>query len=160
MTDPVRPADPEALAIARRLIAEARFAALAVTDPATGLPAISRIGVVPGPGGLPMALVSDLSQHTAALTSAPECALLIGEPGPSGDPLTHPRLSLNARAQFHRHGEPGHAELAAHYVARQPKAKLYIGFGDFSILTFQPRDAFLNGGFGKAFTLTAADLTG
>ncbi|MBN9886894.1 HugZ family protein [Salipiger abyssi] len=158
MTNPIRPTDNDARALARRLIESARFAALATSDPATGAPMVSRIAVVPGPDGMPLSLVSDLALHSQALTAKPACALLVGEPGPKGDPLTHPRLSLQAVAHFVRHGDPDHAALSAHYLQRQPKAKLYIGFADFSLLRLEVSGAHLNGGFGKAFVLTAGDL--
>lgn len=158
MTDPIRPTDDEARALAQDLIATARFAALAVTDPEIRSPMISRVAVVPGPDGLPLSLVSDLAAHATALKADPACALLLGEPGPKGDPLTHPRLSLQASARFIRHGAPEHAALAEHYLSLQPKAKLYIGFADFSLLRFEIRRGLLNGGFGKAFKLTPADL--
>ena len=158
MTHPIRPTDDDARALARQLIETARFGALAVTDPDTATPMVSRVSVVPGPDGMPLSLVSDLAFHAKALKADPACALLLGEPGPKGDPLTHPRLSLQARARFLRHGAPEHAELAAHYLRQQPKAKLYIGFADFSLLRFEIRGAHLTGGFGKAFVLTPQDL--
>ena len=158
MTDPIRPTDDEARALARDLIAQARWAALAVLDPDSGGPMVSRIGVAPGPDGLPLALVSDLSHHSRALKADPACSLLLGEPGAKGDPLTWPRLSLMGRARFIRHGETGHAALAECYLRHQPKAKLYIGFGDFALLRFDIASAHLNGGFGRAFVLHADDL--
>ncbi|MBS0124847.1 HugZ family protein [Thetidibacter halocola] len=159
MTDPIRPTDDEARALARQLIHDARFASLGVLDPESGVPQVSRIAVVPGPDGLPLALVSDLSHHTKALKANSACSLMVGEPGPKGDPLTWPRLSLMGQARFVRHGEPDHAALAAHYLVLQPKAKLYIGFGDFALMRIEVNAAHLNGGFGKAFVLTAADLS-
>lgn len=158
MTDPIRPTDDAARRMARGIIDSARFGALAVTDPETGAPMVSRIASVPGPDGMPMSLVSDLSHHTRALVANPVCALLLGEPGGKGDPLTHPRLSLQARAALVRHGDDKHAALAAHYLKLYPKAKLYIGFGDFALVRFTPTGAHLNGGFGKAFVLTPEDL--
>ncbi|KMK66368.1 HugZ family protein [Puniceibacterium sp. IMCC21224] len=158
MTSPIRHTDDEARQLAQSLISDARFGALATRDPATSAPMVSRIGVVPGPDGLPLSLVSDLSQHSRALKSDPVCALMLGEPGETGDPLTWPRLSLQGTARFIRHGTPDHATLAAHYLTHQPKAKLYIGFADFSLLRFDISAAFLNGGFGKAFELTPQDL--
>lgn len=159
MTSPIRPTDDEARQLARDLIAAARFGAIAVLDPATATPLVSRIGLVPGPDGLPLALVSDLAQHTTALRANPACSLLVGEPGDKGDPLTWPRLSLQGTARFTRHGDGDHATLAAHYLQYAPKAKLYIGFADFSLVRFTVQTAHLNGGFGKAFVLTPADLT-
>ena len=48
--------------------------------------------------------------------------------------------------------------LRAHYLATHPKAKLYIDFADFNFVGFEVEAGHLNGGFGKAFRLTPADL--
>jgi putative heme iron utilization protein len=48
--------------------------------------------------------------------------------------------------------------LAVAFLAKQPKAKLYIGFADFSLVRFTPLSAQMNGGFGKAYLLHAEDL--
>ena len=98
--DPVAAADGAAIALARRLLVEATHAALAWTDPETGTPGISRIGLTLDPKGLPLALVSALAPHTPALRAHPEAALLVGEPGERGDPLTYPRLMIRVRAVF------------------------------------------------------------
>lgn len=156
--DPIRPTDDNARALAKSLIAEARYGAIAVSDPETGMPMVSRVAVVPGPDGMPLSLVSDLSHHTKALQADPVCSLMVGEPGPTGDPLTWPRISLMGRAVFTRHGDAAHADLAAHFLRHQPKAKLYIGFADFALMQLQVTGAHLNGGFGKAFVLTPQDL--
>jgi putative heme iron utilization protein len=158
MTNPVRPTDDDARALARDLINTARFAALSYYDPGDGGPMVSRIALVAGPDGRPLSLISDLSHHSAALQKNPVCALLIGEPGAKGDPLTHPRLSLRARATFVRHGAAEHAGLAQAFLTKQPKAKLYIGFADFALVRFTPFGAHLNAGFGKAYVLGADDL--
>jgi putative heme iron utilization protein len=50
------------------------------------------------------------------------------------------------------------AALKAHYLAHYPKAQLYYDFGDFRIVRLNPVAAYLNGGFGKAYRLTAEDL--
>ena len=158
MKSPIRPTDDDARTLARDLIAGARFAALAYMDMADGSPMVSRVALVPGPDGMPLSLISDLSHHSAALQHNPVCALLIGEPKGRGDPLTRPRLSLRAEARFVRHGEPEYAALAKAFLAMQPKAKLYIGFADFALVKFTPLNAHLNGGFGKAYVLNADDV--
>ncbi|MFD1195521.1 HugZ family protein [Seohaeicola saemankumensis] len=155
---PIRPTDDEARNLARGLIAQARHAALGVIDPETGSPMVTRIAFGKTPQGHPATLVSDLSHHTRALKVNPSASLLLGEPGPRGDPLTHPRLTLQAVAHFLRQGEAGHAEVAAHWLHDHPKARLYIGFADFSFARFDVQRAYLNGGFGRAFVLTADDL--
>jgi len=156
--DPINPTDDDARALGRSLLAAARFGALGVIDPATGAPSVTRVAMVPGPDGHPLTLVSDLSSHTGALRADPACSLLLGEPGEKGDPLTHPRITLACRAQFTEHGADGWADLRAHYLALVPKAKLYIDFTDFCFALLAVRDAALNGGFGKAYRLTPADL--
>ena len=158
MKSPIRPTDDEARLLARDLIESARFAGLAYIDKVDGTPMISRVALVVGPNGAPLSLISDLSHHSAALQHDPICALLIGEPKGKGDPLTHPRLSMRATAQFVRHGEAEHASLAEAFLSKQPKAKLYIGFADFALVRFTPVSARLNGGFGKADVLNAEDL--
>lgn len=156
--NPIRPTDTEARSLARGLMTHARFAALGVLDPQSGAPMVSRIAFGCTPQGQPLTLVSDLSHHTKALIAQPAASVLIGEPGSRGDPLTHPRLTLQAQAAFTRHGTPAYAELAAHYLRDHPKARLYIDFADFSFVIFHVTKAYLNGGFGKAFVLTPDDL--
>lgn len=155
--DPVRPADEEARVLARDLLNAAHFAALAtLTD--QGAPFVTRIALATDPQGRPLTLVSRLSAHTAPLLRGAEVSLLIGEPGDKGDPLTHPRLTLQAIPQPVLREDPAYAPLAAHYAQLRPKARLYMDFADFLLVRFAPRDSFLNGGFGKAFRMTPADL--
>jgi len=156
--DPIRETDDEARALARSLVDGASFGALGVIDPATGAPMVSRVAVGTTEAGAPLSLVSDLSHHTVALKASPVCSLLVGEPGERGDPLTHPRLTLQCRARFVRHGEDGHAELRSRWLALHPKAQLYVDFGDFGFALFDVTDAHLNGGFGKAYRLNPGDL--
>lgn len=157
--DPIRPTDTDARALARSLIDTATFGGIGVIDPDSQTPMVSRIAIGTAPDGTPVTLISDLSAHTKALKANPACSLLLGEPGDKGDPLTHPRLTLQAQASFLRHGAPGHADLRAHYLASHPKSKLYIDFADFSFVRFTVQSALLNGGFGQAFRLSPADLT-
>ncbi|MBL6426453.1 MAG: pyridoxamine 5'-phosphate oxidase family protein [Maritimibacter sp.] len=151
-TDPIRPTDDEARRLARDLIDSARFAALAVLVNAR--PFVTRVALGTTPDGAPLTLVSDLSAHTRALRAAPQASLLVGEPGDKGDPLTHPRLTLDCTARFLAKDDA----LRAHYLATHPKAKLYIDFADFNFVGFEVEAGHLNGGFGKAFRLTPADL--
>lgn len=153
MANPIRPTDDDARALAWSLIDAARFAALAVLDPTSGAPVVTRIALVPGPDGVPLSLISTLSTHTTALAANSACSLLIGEPGAKGDPLTHPRLTLQATAEA-----ADKAALRDHYLSLYPKAQLYFDFTDFQLTRFVPSGAFLNGGFGKAFHLSASDL--
>lgn len=158
MPELTQPTDDDARALARGLIDTARFGALAVHEAGTGLPMVTRVAVGTTPEGQPMTLVSGLSHHTKALELDAACSLLIGEPGDKGDPLTHPRLTLMARARFLRHGDEGRDALAAHYLESHPKSKLYIDFPDFCFVMFEVDKAYLNGGFARAFVLGPQDL--
>ncbi len=142
--------------MARGLLDEARFGALGVLE--GGVPVVSRIAVGTDAGGGPVTLVSSLSAHTSALRAEPACSLMVGEPGDKGDPLTHPRLSLQCKARFVARESEAHAALRTRWLESHPKSKLYIDFGDFGFVALEAQEAFLNGGFGKAFKLTPADL--
>jgi putative heme iron utilization protein len=157
MKPPSLPVDEEVRQQARSLIHTARHAALGVLLE-NGLPFVTRVAFGTAPDGMPITLISDLAKHTSALRRHPACSLLIGDPGPKGDPLTHPRLSLMATAEFMCRDTSRYAELRAHYLQTHPKSKLYADFADFHFVRFNIREAHLNGGFARAFTLTANDL--
>lgn len=157
MPDTIRPTDDAARQIARDVLADARSAALAAIRP-DGAPLATRIAFGLGPDGAPVTLVSDLAAHTGALRANPVCSILVGDVEPRGDPLNQPRLTLDATAAFIPHHDHRYGEMAAHYLHGHPKAKLYVGFADFSFVRFHVARGFLNGGFGKAFTLTPADM--
>ena len=155
---PIRTTDAEALETARHLLAEARHAALGVIDPETQGPMVTRVAIGLAEDGTPITFVSDLSAHSRALRANPNASLLIGEPGAKGDPLTHPRLTLLATAEEVLRSGAEHGALARLWLRDHPKAKLYIGFGDFCFFRFRLSAIHLNGGFGKAYRLGPADL--
>jgi heme iron utilization protein len=154
--DKTPPADAETLAEALRFLG-AQHGALAYSDP-DGWPGISRIALGQDGAGLPVTLISALSQHHAGLAHSPACALMLGEPGAKGDPLTHPRLMIRATAAFVPRHSPDHAALREIWLQSHPKAKLYIDFADFSFVRLVPVSALFNGGFGRAFTLRADQI--
>jgi heme iron utilization protein len=157
-SDPYLPPDDAARMLARALLQGARHAALAYSDPATASPGISRIAIGHGPDGLPLTLLSTLAAHRAALQANPACALLLGEPGPKGDPLTHPRLMLQAKAIPVARADLQHRLLRDIWLDQHPKAAVYIDFADFGFFRFEPQTALLNAGFARAYRLTANDL--
>lgn len=158
-TDPVRDANDEALAVARTLLSTVQTVALAFLDPDTQAPAIARIGFGVDSAGGAITLLSDLAAHTRALRADPRAALLLGEPGPKGDPLNSPRLSLSATAAFVT-DSGDRARLRDVWLASHPKAKLYVDFADFHFVRFTLLSATLNGGFGKAFRIPPQALLG
>lgn len=149
--DPINPTDDAARTLAADLRTKTRFGALAVSLP-DGHPYVARTAMIWVDGAL-LTLISTLSTHTTALQANPLCSALIGEPGDKGDPLTHPRMTLQCTATL--------ADKAAHkerWLAAIPKAKLYYDLTDFLMYQLTPNNIHLNGGFGKAYRLTTNDL--
>ena len=116
-------ATDDARILARTLLRAATHAALAVTDADTGTPGISRIAWGLGPEGGGVTLISALAQHFAALKAQPACAVMVGEAGHKGDPLTHPRLMLRATAVFVAPDDPTRPELGALWLAARARSE-------------------------------------
>ena len=154
--DVLREIDDNAIRLARTLMRTARHAVIATLDPQSGAPIATRVGVSTDHDGAPIILVSALAAHTPALLADPRCSLLVGDPG-KGDPLAHPRMTITARAREIARDTPEHARIAWRYLSHLPKAKLYVGLGDFRFFRLEPESAKLNGGFGQAYQLSAND---
>ncbi|MDS9469874.1 pyridoxamine 5'-phosphate oxidase family protein [Paracoccus sp. MBLB3053] len=153
--EPIRPTDDEARALARRLLANMRHANLGTLDPETGTPLVTRIAVQIDESGVPVALLSGLAAHTRALLADPRAGLLVtDDEAAKGDVMTHARLSVLAQAEQ----VPTTAEMRAAWLAQDPKAKVYIDLPDFRFWRLLPQSGLLNGGFGRAFKLSPADM--
>jgi putative heme iron utilization protein len=155
--DPVQPATTDALALVHQLMTLGH-AALAWEDPDTGAPGISRIAFHRDPDEGMLTLVSGLAAHFRALRDRPDCALMLGEVGETGDPLTHPRLMIRARASFVAPDDPARPGIRDRWLAGNPKATVYIDLPDFAFVRLVPLSALLNGGFGRAFHVAPSDL--
>lgn len=151
-----RSVDGAARLQAKGLLRKARFAALGTIEVQDGSPSVSRVSLATSMNGAPGFLISGLSVHTANLLHDQRCSLLVGEPG-KGDPLAHPRMTIIGRARKLEEGAERSA-FERRYLMRHPKASLYAGFADFSFWIVDIERSYLNGGFGKAFTLTKDDL--
>jgi putative heme iron utilization protein len=134
--------------VAKRVMRLARTGALATLD--GGRPLTTLVGVASDWDGAPLFLMSDLARHTKNLDADSRASLLLTSGEGGGDPLNHPRLTLNGAVRRHDGG--------ARYVQRNPKAKLYAGFADFSVRRLEIESVHFNGGFGRADALTVADL--
>ena len=156
-TDPFAAADDAARSLAQDLL-RAGHAALAVTDAETGTPSISRVAFHLDAAGVPLVLVSNLAAHTAALRAHADCAFMMGDPGPKGDPMTAPRLMVRAKAAFVAAEADERAALRDAWLAAHPKARIYIDLPDFHFCHLVPQSAILNAGFGRAYRMTPADL--
>lgn len=154
----IRETDDTARALAASLIDAARFGAIALYDKIRARPHVARIGFSYFSGLGYVTLISDLATHTKILQNNPDCALLLGEPPNKGDPLAFARISMNCQVIKLNKDDPAVADLRENWLREHPKSAIYIGFSDFNFYKFQPNDADLYGGFGKAFTLNADDL--
>jgi heme iron utilization protein len=153
----IRETDEEARGLGRALLRSASYASLSVLEPGTGFPFVSRTLVGTAPDCAPIILVSALSTHTKALLADGRASLLAGEPG-KGDPLAHPRVTVQCLAEPVDRDSATHATLRRRFLARHPKAALYIDFPDFRFFRLTPQRASLNGGFGRAYLLEGSDF--
>ncbi|MBB6259865.1 hypothetical protein FHS77_000373 [Paenochrobactrum gallinarii] len=155
--DVIRTTTPQAIQIAKGLMRTARFAALACISATTQRPNASRVALATDNDGTPLILVSALAPHTASLIAHPYCSLLAGEPG-KGDAMAHARITLHCTARQITREHEAYQRLRIRYLSHNPKGALYVDLGDFSFFRLEVDGASLNGGFGKAFNLTTADL--
>ncbi|WP_275784037.1 HugZ family protein [Pararhizobium gei] len=154
----LRETDEDARRLARTVLRSARSASIAVIEPQKdGFPFVSRVLLGIDTDGTPVILVSGLSTHTQALVIDERCSLLTGETG-KGDPLAHPRLTVQCEAERVGREEDAHPRLRRRFIRRHPKSGLYIDFPDFVFFRLHPLRASLNGGFGRAYALDGEDL--
>lgn len=152
--DPVRATTDDARDSARHMLARMSHAVLAVNDPGSGHPHLSKIACQTDAAGVPIALLSGLAIHSRILAADPRAGLLVETLRDRGDPMTWPRLSLQVAASVI--ADPG--DLQDRWLETHPKAAAFIDLPDFRFWRLVPRSGFLNAGFGAAFRLTPADL--
>lgn len=154
--DLLQPVTGETKEAACKVILGTTHASLATISAKMGAPACSRIGLALDAAGMPVFLTSSLSSHSAALEADPRASMLIGEVG-KGDPLAHPRISLSGTVEKVTEADDREQARAA-YLARHPKAKLYVDFSDFGFWRLRMERAGYVEGFGRAYALTTEDL--
>jgi len=112
--------------------------------------------VLPGldPAGRPLLLLSDLSDHAKNLKRDPHASLLYDGTFGLDEPLTGPRVTLIGTI-----AAADDAENRRLYLARQPSAGGYAGFGDFHLYRFEVAEALLVAGFGRIHRLPGAAVT-
>ena len=143
------------LAESKRLLRATRAGSLA-TLTGSGDPFASLITVATDHDGAPVFLVSQLSSHTRHLDKDGRCSLLLAETG-AGDPLAHPRLTITGIAT--KVVDPAiRLAVRSRFLARHPKAELYVDFADFSFWRIAMDQVHLNGGFARAARFPASRL--
>lgn len=141
------------VATARRLVRQARTAALATIARRTGHPFGSMVSVACEPDGTPILLMSTLAAHSRNLAEDPRASLLY-EDRTVADPQQGARVTVVGRVE--KIEDP--KEAARRYLARLPEAALYAGFGDFAFFRLVVDDAHLVAGFGRAMRVRGEDL--
>jgi hypothetical protein len=147
---------------ARRLMAEAAKAALGTLAdrPAAGggtavFPFVSLVLPALDAEGRPLLLLSDLSDHARNLKRDAHASLLFDGTAGLAEPLTGPRLTLIGSV-----ARADEADARMRYLAAQPSAERYIGFGDFHLYRFEAVEGLLVAGFGRIHRIAGADLLG
>ena len=137
---------------AKKLMREGRSGALATLMAGSGDPYCSLVNVASAADGAPLLLISRLAVHTKNILADPRVSLMLDE-RKEGDPLEGARVMLMGRAAVTQD-----AEARRRYLARQPEAEMFAGFGDFSFYKVELAGAHLVAGFGRIVDLKPADL--
>jgi putative heme iron utilization protein len=143
--------DFDAIRCARRLLFEARSAALATLLP-DGSPNASLVSVATLPDGAPLLLLSNLARHTTNIARDPRVSLLIAEQR-AGEPLGAARVTLVGTI-----ATTVDPAARRRFLARHPDAAAYADFKDFSFWRIEPARAHVVAGFGRIADVGARDL--
>jgi len=147
---PVPDLDPAAAA--RKLMREARSGALATLMASSGDPYCSLVNVASAADGSPLLLISRLAVHTKNILANPRVSLMLDE-RKEGDPLEGARVMLMGTAAV-----TDDPSVRQRYLARQPEAEMFAGFGDFAFYRIELKGAHFVGGFGRIVDLKREDL--
>ncbi len=137
---------------AKKLLREARSGALATLIPGAGDPYCSLVNVASSADGSPLLLISRLAIHTQNILADSRVSLMLDE-RKEGDPLEGARVMVM-----------GHAVVTTdendrrRYLARQPEAEMFAGFGDFAFYKITISMAHLVAGFGRIVDLKPQDI--
>jgi putative heme iron utilization protein len=137
---------------AKKLMRETRSGALATLMAGSGDPYCSLVNVASAADGSPLLLISRLALHTKNILADPRVSLMLDE-RKEGDPLEGARVMLMGRALI-----TDDPEARRRYLARQPEAEMFAGFGDFAFYRIDLVGAHLVAGFGRIVDLKPVDL--
>ncbi len=137
---------------ARKLMREARSGALATLMTGSGDPYCSLVNVASAADGSPLLLISRLAVHTKNILDDSRVSLMLDERKP-GDPLQDARVMLMGEA-----AQTASADARRRYLAQQPEAEMFAGFGDFAFYEIRLKGAHLVAGFGRIVDLKPFDL--
>lgn len=136
----------------KKLLREARSGALATLMAGSGDPYCSLVNVASAADGAPLLLISKLAIHTKNVIADSRVSLMLDE-RKEGDPLQGARVMLMGRAAI-----TADENDRRRYLARQPEAEMFAGFGDFALYKVTISSAHLVAGFGRIVDLTPQDI--
>jgi putative heme iron utilization protein len=143
------PPEPSHAERCRTLVASATRGALstiAVEPPGYPYGSVATYGL--DDRGNPVFFVSLMAEHTQNAIRDPRASLLVTEPVPDGaDPLASGRVTL--MGLLTRVDEAGRAQAQERYLAANPAAEYYIGFGDFAFYRLDVESIRYVGGYGR-----------
>lgn len=137
---------------AKKLMREARSGALATLMVGSGDPYCSLVNVASASDGAPLLLISRLAVHTKNVLADARVSLMLDE-RKAGDPLEGARVMLMGSAS-----KTESEDARRRYLARQPEAEMFAGFGDFAFYEVKLKGAHLVAGFGRIVDLKPGDL--
>ncbi len=140
------------IANAKKLLREARSAALATLTIDGKAPYSSLVNVATAADGSPLLLISQLALHTRYIAADARVSLLLTE-RTKGDPLRSTRLTLMGTAAVTTDEND-----KQRFLARHVEAGSYAGFKDFAFHRVTLASAHLVAGFGRIVDLSGADL--
>src|SRR5437870_5540704 len=145
-------ADFDAGRLARGLLRRSRQGALATLVTVSGDPYCSLVNVASAPDGAPLLLISRLALHTKNILADPRVSLMLDE-RTAGDPLEGARVMLMGTA-----AKTESPDARRRYLAQQPEAEAFAGFGDFAFYEIALKGAHLVAGFGRIVDLKPSEL--
>jgi putative heme iron utilization protein len=150
-------ADTKYWSEARALLTLTRAAlgSLAERD-GVGFPFVSLVLPALSPEGVPVLLLSDLSDHARNLKRDPKSSLLFDGTLELKEPLTGSRITLLGEVS---RSEDQAADKAL-YLAQQPSAEMYVNFGDFHCYRFTILEGLFVAGFGRIHRIAPQELLG
>jgi putative heme iron utilization protein len=143
---PPPPPEPSYAERARTLVYLARAGALSTLSRRhPGHPFGSVMPYALDERGVPLLLISSMAMHTQNLEADRRASLLVTQPGWTEDPLAAGRVTLMGHAA--RVPAPGRPAVREAYLARHPRAALWVDFEDFSFWRLEVTDVYFVGGF-------------
>jgi len=142
----------------KSLLSTQPVAALATLH--NGEPAISMVPFALLPLGTDFIVhVSRLATHTRDMSENPAVALLVTASLEDAEtPLALPRASIQGRARQCVPESDEFAQARIAYLAKLPEAEELFSFSDFSLFIIEPKSVRYVAGFGRAISLTAAQI--